>query len=483
MSKLFATFKRLEDLLESVTDTRERLAPLFTHLRSSEAQLIELFNAAKRGEEHIAPPANAEGDLEFGLMLYWLQHPTAQHNMLMQADPAISIAMQALQHFAPPSNISEELFASFSDIAYNVGFVAADGALYTPGKYAQLDPLWLAAILNYAINLIDPDSIYHPYPTTPFHTTINAKKGNITLAIIGDWGTGVYDDAYDGQGPAVAVMNAIRNLHPDYVIHLGDVYYAGTDGRHPSHEEQSNLLDLWQTGTGVQTSFAINSNHEMYGAGQGLIGVALSSNTPFTHQNSTPYFGLEFGNWVILGLDSAYFDPSTLYLKGALSNTNNTQQKDFISQTYGNLSGKNIFVMTHHNPMSFDGTSITQNPQSGTSLWDNMQTTLGGNKPHVWYWGHLHLGVAYNKNSALGLQDTLGRCVGHSAIPFGNPSGMVANNVDYYASTNLGIGTKQARNGFALVTLGANGSLAETFYEVDATGKCIQAWPNSQAQQ
>lgn len=476
MSKLFAKFKRVEDLLESVTDAKERLAPLFAHLRASEAQLIELFNAAKRGEEHIAPPPEAEGDLEFGLALYWLQHPTDQHNMLMQANPALSIAMQALQRFAPQSRISEELFASFSGIAYNVGFVAADGSLYTPGKYAQLDPLWLAAVLNYAINLIDPNSIYQPYPSTPYHATIDAKKGSITFALIGDWGTGIYDDAYDGKGPAAAVMDAIRNLRPDYVIHLGDVYYAGTDGRHPAHEEQNNFLDLWRTGTGAQTSFAINSNHEMYGAGQGLIGIALSGDTPFKHQNSTPYFGLEFGNWVILGLDSAYFDPSTLYLKGALGNAANTQQRDFIKSIYGDLRGKNIFVMTHHNPMSFDGTSITQNPQAGTSLWDNMQATLGGNKPHLWYWGHLHLGVAYNNKSAVGLQGTLGRCVGHSAIPFGNASGMNTNNVDYYASTNLGIGTKQARNGFALVTLGANGSLAEIFYEVDATGKCVQAW-------
>ena len=100
----------------------------------------------------------------------------------------------------------------------------------------------------------------------------------------------------------------------------------------------------------------------MYGAAQGLMGVDLSGNTPFRHQNGTGYLGLEFGNWVILGLDSAYFDPSTLFMQGALGEH---PQQDFIG-TYGNLSGKKVFVMTHHNPMSFDGTTFTPNKKPGS---------------------------------------------------------------------------------------------------------------------
>ena len=56
---------------------------------------------------------------------------------------------------------------------------------------------------------------------------------------------------------------------------------------------------------------------------------------------------------------------------------------------------------------------------------------------------------------------------------------MNTQNVDYYAHTPLNIGTKQVQNGFAVVTLGKDGSLAEAFYEIDATGKCSKAWTNS----
>ena len=474
MSALMATFSSLEDLLAKIPDVEQRLAPLVEHLKASELQLRQLIDDALAGRQHVAPPFDAAGDLEFGLMLYWLQHPNPEQHRALLSDPVLSLVMQALQRFAPPSSITDPTLASFIELAYNIGFVAADGTLYTLGKYAQLDPLWLAAVINYAINLIDPDSIYHPFPTSPCRTQIGGDKHSLNIAIVGDWGTGAYDSAYAGRGPAVAVMNAVRELKPDYVIHLGDVYYSGTDRRIPQQEEKHNLLDYWNTGTGANTSFAINSNHEMYGAAQGLIGVAMAYGTPFAHQNRTTYFGLEFGDWLLLGLDSAYFDPSTLYMKGALGNAQNTQQQDFV-KSYGNLKDRKVFVMTHHNPMSYDGSQIVQNDSAGTSLWDGMNTALGKN-PDVWYWGHLHLGVAYNEKSAVGQQGTRGRCVGHSAIPFGDAHGMNTANVDYYAHTNLGIGTKQVRNGFAMVTLGKDGTMTETFYEVDARGKCSDEW-------
>ena len=457
-----------EQLLLTIPDTRERLSSLFRYLLASEAQLMRQINAVNSGAQLPAPSAEEEGDLEFGLILYWLRHPDEQHVDAVLANPAFSFATQALVNFAPQSSITEDMLSFLSGIDYNTGFVAADGTLYTPGKYAQLDLRWFFAAVNYVINLLDPDSIYQPFPMAPYHTTIPTEKKSITIAILGDWGTGPYDDEYAGQGPAVAVMNAIRNLKPDYVVHLGDVYYCGTDARHPVHEELDNFLTQWNTGTDAKTCFTLNSNHEMYGAAQGLIGIALNHGTPFEHQNRTTYFGLEFGAWVILGLDSAYFDPSILYMKGALGDAGNTQQRDFISKTFGNLKDKKVFLMTHHNAIKYDGSATTP-------MWDSMLTTLGGNQPYAWYWGHLHLGAAYN---AIPGSTTLGRCVGHSAIPFGNPSGLNSTIAGYYAHTPLNIGTRQMQNGFATVTLGADGSYSEAFYEVDAQGRYSKPWSN-----
>lgn len=89
------------------------------------------------------------------------------------------------------------------------------------------------------------------------------------------------------------------------------------------------------------------------------------------------------------------------------------------------------------------------------------------------------MGVACNGNSVLGKSGTVCRCVGHSAIPFGDASGMNADIVDYFAHTPVTGGSKPVRNGFAVLSLNRDGSLRETFYEVTESGACTAVWSSS----
>lgn len=480
MSKLLASIHTIEELLEKIPDAAERLEGFLRYLQASEALVRALFAEVRAGKTPSVPAPDAEGELEFGLFLYWLRLADDELEKVIPLGHELAIGLTALRHFAPASGMTDDELKLIQPggEAYEIGIVAADGTLWTFGKFAQLDVGWLTAGINYVINLLDPASIHHPYPEPDraYRGPLGGEKESIDIAIIGDWGCGPYGEEFGGHGPAVAVMKGVKGLKPDCVIHLGDVYYCGTDERLPPREEQQRLLDPWDSGaTAPGTNFTINSNHEMYGAAGGLIDVALAEGTPFAAQNGTPYFALEYGQWLLIGLDSAYFDPSHLYMKGALGDDKNTQQKRFV-QSLGDLSGRKVMVMTHHNPMSFDGDSIVQNKQAGIALWDAMKALLG-RAPDVWYWGHLHLGNVYNANSVLGKSGTLCRCVGHSAIPFGNAHGMNTANVDYYAHTPLAGKSKQVQNGFAMVTLGRDGRvIRERFYEVNGEGACMEAW-------
>ena len=168
---------------------------------------------------------------------------------------------------------------------------------------------------------------------------------------------------------------------------------------------------------------------EMYDGGHGYFKVALATNGPFSKQHGTSYFAIEFGNWVIFGLDTAYYDPSLLVMEGALVDPN---QLGFIRSF--NLVGKKVMVITHHNGLSVDGLKPT-------GLWSDLYKALGKRNPDYWYWGHVHNGVIYQQ-SATGT--TLARCIGHAALPFGNayglhdPTGNPIPSVVYYAHTPLG---------------------------------------------
>jgi len=468
MSESLPSLSSVDDLLSHVPDAEQRLADMFKYLQASERLMQTLINEAKNGKTLSAPPHDAEGGLEFGLMLHWLHHPNEEHKSKLSAlNTSDAAVMSAVRQFAPPSVLTPSQVEEFVKTATDIGWVNPEGILWALGWYTQLDPLWVLVILNYAINVLFPFAIYQPFPSANQAYKGTGNTGS-KIAIIGDWGTGAYGDKFGGSGPAMAVIEAVKQLKPDYVMHLGDVYYCGTNNRPWPNEIRNNFLTPWEEGVfRKERSFTINANHEMYGGGHGLMKVALGEGTPFAHQNHAPYFALEFPGVVMIGLDSAYFDPSMFYSLGALGNADNTQQKEFI-KSLGNISGKKVMVMTHHNPMSFDGEHIVQNTAAGQSLWDGMVELLG-RQPDVWYWGHLHLGVAYNAKSALGAKGVACRCIGHSAIPFGDAYGINTDMVDYYAHTPITPGSIHAQNGFAMLTMG-NGMITEEFYEVTNTG-------------
>lgn len=144
-------------------------------------------------------------------------------------------------------------------------------------------------------------------------------------------------------------MQRIQALEPDLAIHLGDVYYAGTQADitdFESDEAQKNLVDLWPGAPQFpKGSFTLNSNHEMYGGAEGYFNVALRSPL-FAAQNRNSYFAIKWGGYLILGLDSAYYDKSELNMDGAPTGP---AQIAFVKSQASAPDVKTVFVMTHHN--------------------------------------------------------------------------------------------------------------------------------------
>jgi hypothetical protein len=301
--------------------------------------------------------------------------------------------------------------------------------------------------------------------------------------VLGDWGTGKWRDGNDPNGPAISIIDQVAAMNPlpDVTIHLGDVYYAGTE-----NQEEALFLGPWVAGS--QGSFTLNSNHEMYPSGTGYFEQAMV-NSKFTQQVKASYFAINIADdWVIIGLDSACdidFPGNTLtpfLLDGRITDP---FQSEFVAGLdLLNSSGvrKKIMVMTHHTGIATDGTG------EPVALMGDIQRLLHGNpayagadekdcNPDYWYWGHVHNGIVYNA-AAPGLAGTgiLARCSGHGSIPFGNGYGLAAHpgNVDWYAQTPYsemknppGPPTDQqvnrVLNGYAILTFNGN-TVTEDFY-------------------
>lgn len=456
--------------------TDNPLSDLWTLLQESETLLIDLMN----GED---PPTSTPGDIELGPALYMLNTylPSALLDLLQD------IGM-------PGTTITATDLSNWDAVLKGEGVVYNNGTLISYDTYCQFDQAWYTvAVAHYFELILGLLSVKSPFPNTPATIAISDSTASITIAIAGDWGTGYYTDG-NVDCPAQLVMEGIASLGGvDYTIHLGDVYYAGTNNGLIDGEEQNNLVDLWQSGS--KGAFTMNSNHEMYDGANGLFDVALGSpgQSLFGEQNGTSFFAITYANFVIIGLDSGYYDTSFFYMDGAIYDANNesgsSEQLDFINTL--DLDNKQVIVLTHHIGIEFDGSAT--NP----TLWDQVTSALaqGGSTPRypdMWYWGHIHNGVAYNSSAPAlsGIETPSGnsplcRCCGHGSLPIGQGYALLENDgsyipgVDYMAQTPMPNPNSQqgnrVLNGFSTLTL-SQGQVIETFYEVQSGADPNPIW-------
>lgn len=453
----------------------ETLREVWEYLRISELMMLDVLEGRPENPVHAG-----KGDPELGHFLFNLHYPHPKLLALAGGDAVAQAAWSLASHAnKPASTIAPDYFDKLRAESAAWPIVRGNGTLWGFDQYESLDSRWVHALVNLAITLVHER---HDFGTTPCTRALTPSKGTpvkgkpgedkkIRLGIVGDWGTGIYGE---GKGPAAAVMEQLAGLDCDYLFHLGDTYYAGTGAAPyvPGNEQISNFIQLWPQTTGPGRSFTLNSNHEMYSGGNGYFTLALG-NDIFKHQNMTSYFALTFGKWVILGLDTAYNAPiGSLYLDGVLGEQQGNWIREY-GKGIGGYADKKILVLTHHEGQNFEGGALT-------ALHGEIAAALG-RAPDVWYWGHLHNGIAYSHASAAGKLGTRARCVGHSAIPYGlssallDPAGQPIATVEYFARTPATPGGPYVLNGFATLELSESGGIAEMFYEQGRPGPVWQS--------
>ena len=423
-----------------------------------------------------------DGHGELAFLLYYLHNPPPELRAEIDALPELRVVWDAMAAVATPSPFTPDSFLSLAGSLPAGSMVKCNkwGDIYGTNTYEQLDKGWAWTLKNVVMNHI-PKRAGKGYGIAKFvkHDWKQPvvlkpdRDGQVRIAIIGDWGSGKYKlKGLKGKdGPACAVMDTLSQLRrpPDYLIHLGDTYYSGTGpNRRPRGEESRRLINIlkrYPTLAKPGRCFTLNSNHEMYGGAYGYYDVALA-HPFFSSQKGCSYFALEFENWIIAGIDSAYFDPSNLYMAGGLGKKAKNPQYKFLQQV--NASGKKVILMSHHTGLSTDGRKPSK------PLWKNVTSVV---TPDYWYWGHTHLGAVYSSRAYSGDMKT--RCIGHSSMPFAIPPGMKNSGkyVDWYSNSPLA-STKalqalyysrpRAKNGFAMLTLKKNG-ITEQVYDIGNT--------------
>lgn len=468
-----------KEILESISSD---LLKLKIFIQNSEWLLIRFMieKGVWSGSTTPSPPTGFEPDngaVEFGLAAYWLTHPDQLNfdwELKLEIRAAVDLWYYSDKSSFPNTQMTQINY-SYINSAQN-HLVYPDGSVLTAESYATFDQNWFLAFLNlvettfrfawkYGFN-------YPKVTATPL--PIKGEQTSVRIAILGDWGT--------GDSTSKEVMEQLKSLKPHYIVHLGDVYYSGTpnkDSKYGKHyflpgEESSNLLDQWPTQF-VGKSFTLNSNHEMYSGANGYFDEALKMGGPFKAQVGQGCFVLKYGDWHLLGLDSAYMGSiRNLFMQGTLGSEDGSQVQWIKSL---NLNPKKTIVFTHHNGFADDCAS--SNP-----LWMGVRNALGAD-PYAWYWGHVHNGIVYKnpidipattKEPAL-KSTCYARCVGHAAIPYGNATTLENKPIEW-RQKNINHTNNQLYNGFAQLelTLDSTGqvdSINEKFFDTSPASQPV----------
>ncbi len=327
--------------------------------------------------------------------------------------------------------------------------IGADGAVWGTGTYEQLDYRWSFAVINLLENIFNGNYNDKEFPKHSPSYKSTSISNRCKIAVIGDWGAG-YN--WLSSPPNKDVANSVNKMSPDIVIHLGDVYYAGT-----SEEEMNNLVNIFPKGS--HGTYALNSNHEMYSIA--IPYFKAVSEPPFGYQDNTSYFALENDNWIIACLDTAFFAPvEKMFLTGSLGK--DSVQIPFFKGLINKAKteNKDIIIMTHHNGMEGKGIS------DSTEIWDEITSILKEENFEgrvFWEWGHAH--CAYTCNP---INNIFGRCIGHGAIPWGKGSDFYigkGSNLNWFEDkTQKEEDSTLLMNGFMILELDGT-KITETFYD------------------
>ncbi len=275
-------------------------------------------------------------------------------------------------------------------------------------SFSVCDPLWAEALVDYGEFLAQGGTIpYVNYPPGEIGSfavlDTLPDQPSVTVALLADWGTGMED--------AEALLTQVKAKNPDVVIHLGDIYYAGTAG-----EVQSNFLAVYggvfgAPGTpGVPPLYSLSGNHDMYSGGAGYYGMLTALGQPAS------YFCLRNADWQLLAMDTGLNDRDPFTVLTNLTYLNPPEvpwQQDKLV----NAAGRKTILLSHHQLFSaFD--SVGQDVEGQALAWNpNLQAafTRGGQsllpQAAYWFWGHEHNLEIYQPYIGL----ARGRCIGAGA--------------------------------------------------------------------
>ena len=325
----------------------------------------------------------------------------------------------------------------------------------------------------------------HPYQAYPrngdtgvykLQSSISSRE-EISIALLSDWAS----DTAESD----AVAHLVSRYSPDYTIHMGDVYFVGA----PKEIEENFTAPYASWYYGASGSLALSGNHEMYSNGNAffrhLLPAMYVQEGEVRKTQQAGFFCLENEYWRVIGIDTGYtsvtrpfleiVSPPDCHLK--------KEQVEWLKNVVklGDPNDKRGLIILSHHPY------ISAFREEYTRPGSQLRELMGDfERPIVWFWGHDHRLVIYNKDVNGKGPVAFGRCLGHGGLPVEIKLPNSTSDLDkihlYDRRVRLELGKHQlGYNGF--VKLSLKGKKATAHY-IDLEDTCVfeEEWTTENGQ-
>jgi hypothetical protein len=239
-----------------------------------------------------------------------------------------------------------------------------------------------------------PFEWHHLYPSKfVYERSAPSPNAPISIGLAADFGTGLYHSRY--------IAKHLRERGYPYVIHGGDVYYAGRDS-----EFQTNFKPQVEPLLAKAQVFTMNANHEMYSLGKPYFGYIKDrkKRNPSQLQEGS-YFCLRFGKVLqVVGIDTAYFRDGRFDESSLLRWLREVLQR-------GRELGMVNVLFSPNEPYSYGSKDLTD-----LLTKDLDEVVLDQKLVDLWFWGNTHYCALFDRTAGLPF---VGSCIGHGGYPYG----------------------------------------------------------------
>jgi hypothetical protein len=362
---------------------------------------------------------------------------SALHETLARHDAAATDMLSVAQHpmmqalatagaaFTQPGHTSSDVdivVAELKCAGLVIQYLLATGRqkelLYDEITGSICDVRWAEALALYlALKASGKAVRYLPFdPTARPNPPQVLASDTVSIALLADWGMGT-SLAENVLAQAVTALPAndppVQQAPASILVHMGDIYYAGTTAECKRHFVGTVLSAVPNAFTADFPVYAIPGNHEYYSGAVGFYETVL----PRLAGQTNSFFCLRTGQWQVVALDTGFHDTDPLTV-----GSNTTQLTDdqvaWLQEVMSTAGNRRTILLTHHQLNS-------GNSAVGTGKVDGRHVSYGINplllaqlKPYfgqiaVWLWGHEHNTVVFSPQVGL----PLGRCIGSASIP------------------------------------------------------------------